>query len=61
MKYWVKDVEKYNSWFSNNKNDKIYRNYWVDLIKIQTLYDKKMWRVNDINLQIIDRAYKCNV
>jgi len=24
MKYWVKNVEKYNSCFSNNKNDRRY-------------------------------------
>ena len=41
MKYWVKNVEKYNSCFSNNKNDRQYRNCWVDLIKIQTLDDTK--------------------
>ena len=41
MKYWVKNVEKYNSCFSNNKNDGQYRNCWVDLIKIQTLEDTK--------------------
>ena len=39
MKYWVKNVEKYNSCFSNNKNDGQYS--WVDLIKIQTLDDTK--------------------
>ena len=42
MKYWVKNVEKYNSCFSNNKNDGRYRNCWVDLIKIQTLDDTKI-------------------
>jgi len=42
MKYWVKNVENYNSWFSNNKNDGRYRNYWVDLTKIQTLDDTKI-------------------
>jgi len=41
MKYWVKNVEKYNSCFSNNKNDGRYRNGWVDLINIQTLDDTK--------------------
>ena len=41
MKYWVKNVEKYNSCFSNNKNYGQYRNCWVDLIKIQTLDDTK--------------------
>ena len=30
MKYWIKNVEKYNSCFSNNKNDGRYRNYWID-------------------------------
>jgi len=25
MKYWVKNVEKYSSWFSNNKNDGRYK------------------------------------
>ena len=41
MKYWVKNVEKYNSCFFNNKNAGRYRNCWVDLINIQTLDDTK--------------------
>jgi len=41
MKYWVKNVEKYNSRFPNNINNEPYRNCWVDPIKIQKLDDTK--------------------